>query len=271
MRILILGASGLVGSNLVKYLSQFYTVYTTSRSGQNADYAFDLTNKATYACFNDNFDVIINCVVDYNLPFASKLHAEINCKADLLLSLSKNNTHFIDISSISATPENKMLSEYNFSKFLSDELTNYICSKGKTDFTILRFAQIFDFEEKANKMQKALYYFIDSFRKQNILNVFGDANAARSYIPIDILVKVVNKTIAEKITGIHNIIMPDTYSANDLINVFNSIRPFPASKIVYSPNELATSYQIPNCSPNFEDYLSKLENCVSFFRPLLSK
>jgi nucleoside-diphosphate-sugar epimerase len=270
MRVLILGGSGFVGSNIFKYLSSYYSVFTASRSGKNSDYILDFNNPSTYSVCDENYDIVVNCIVDYNAVFDQKINNDVFQKSCFLEYLSRNSSHFIDISSISALSQNKHLSDYNFVKFLSDEITSYICKKNNLKYTILRFAQIFDLEGKGRNTQRAFYYFVDTFKKKQILNVFGNADKKRSYMPIDILVKTVHKTIVDKITGEHSIIMADSYSANELINEFNKVINLPEENINYILNEFAVEYYIPRCSEAYSDFLSQYPNCSNFFAELLS-
>jgi nucleoside-diphosphate-sugar epimerase len=271
MRILILGGGGFVGGYLKTFLSSYGTVLTASRSNPEVDLFFDINKPETYSACDDHFDVIIDCMVDYSSSINEKLQNEVVSKSRLLEFISHKKIHYVDISSVSALNENRLLSDYNFSKFLSDEVTQYVGSRNNLKYTILRFAQIFDREEKGSKTQKALYYFINAFRKQQPLTVFGNPDNKRSYIPVEILVKTVYKAIAEGITGVHNVIMPDRYSANDLIAEFSRIVNYPKSNILYQPEVFSIEYYIPSCSQHFINFMQVQPGCVPFFSHLLLK
>lgn len=272
MRILILGGTGFVGFNLKKYLSGFYDVAITSRSGASADLAFDIADERSYSGLNDNFDIVINCIVDYNSSLEQKIKSDVLYKMRLLEQVAKKGSHYIEVSSVFATEENKTLSDYNFAKFLSDEIVCYVSDKANLRYSILRYPQIFDLEEKGRVSQKGFYYFIDTFRQQQILNVFGNAEAKRSYMPVEVLVKTVHEAIKKKIMGIHNVVMPDAYSANDLITEFRKSITFPDKNISYQPGRAAMEYSIPGCSVYFEEFLSQQPGgCAYYFKKLLTK
>lgn len=270
MKILILGGSGLVGNYIKLELEKIHEVTATSRTERDHYILFNLNDEKTYSVIDNSYDFVIDCTVDYNLSLQDKIRNEVLGKEKLLRLLLQNKTHYIAISSVSATNENKNLSDYNFSKFLSDETIKHFSTLYKLPCTILRYAQIFDYDEKAKKIQGALYYFIESFRSNQTLNVFGNANRKRSYMPIEILVKTIKKTIEEKITGTHDIIMPDTYSAQDLISVFGEMTTYSLSNLNYQPEKSISEYTIPRCSPTFINFLMK-ENCTEYFKKLLLK
>ncbi len=270
MTVLILGGSGLVGSYLKTELEKTYNVTATSRSGNNPFVKFDITKEETFSVFNTNYDFIVDCTVDYDLTLNEKLRNEVLGKEKLLRILSQKRSHYIAISSVSATEANKYLSDYNFSKYLSDETIRHFSKLYDLKSTILRFAQIFDYNEKAKKIQGAIYYFIDSFKNNTSLNVFGDVKLRRSYIPIEVLVKTVKKNMEEKITGTHDVIMPDSYSSEDLIREFGKIVSFSDSNLNYQPEKKVAEYQIPDCSPVFTKFLGA-ENCMPYFKNLLLK
>lgn len=265
MKILILGGSGFVGNYIQNYLSSYYNVFSTSRNGKGVDFVLDIKNLSTYFIFEQNFDVVINCIVDYESDIHEKISIETLHKSYFLNFLSGKCKHYIDISSISALRQNRNLSDYNFAKFLSEEVTMYVCKKRKIKYSILRFAQIFDTYGNGRDSQKAFYYFVDSFRKKQEINVFGNADCKRSYMPMEVLLMAVGMTITNEITGNHNIIMPDTYSSNELIREFKKVIDFPDENINYMPNKLASEYYIPKCSIAFSEFVLKCPKCPKYF------
>ncbi len=269
MKILILGGNGFVGSNLVAHLSEFYSVQTASRTATSSNMYFDIHDSATFSVCNNNFDVIINCIVDYSNTVEDTITNELVPKIEFLKYLCNLSSHYIEISSVSALIENNYLSEYNFSKFLLEEVFNYTVLNSTFNFSILRFAQIIDENGQSKKTQGAFHYFVDCFKNKKALNVFGNPNKPRSYIPIAILAQTVHQCIKTKIVGTHNVIMPDVYSANDLIIAFNKTISKPDSEINYDVSKLAMEYYIPPCSESFVTLLSDL-SCKNTFKKCLS-
>lgn len=269
MKILILGGRGFVGHNLKNYLSNFYLVETASRKRDETNQYFDINDSESYSICENNYDVIINCIVNYENSVHDTIKNELNTKLEFINFINKTKVHYIEISSISAINENKYLSVYNFNKFLLEEMILFVANKQPSfEFSIIRFAQIIDEEEIARKTQGAFYYFVDSFKNNTILNVFGDPNKQRSYMPISYLVEVIKKCIDEKVLGVHNVVMPDRYSAQDLINFFNKYVQKSEDSILYDQTKFAFEYVIPPCSEYFINQLSS-SNCETTFKKIL--
>ena len=267
MKILILGGNGFVGSNLATFLASFYSVATASRSVSQSNLYFDLHQPETFSLCRD-YDVVINCIVDYTHTVEGTIQNDLQSKLQFIKYISTLSLHYIEISSISAVAENKYLSAYNFSKFLSEEVTYYAAQQNQFDFSLLRFAQIIDEHGLSRKSQGAFNYFVDCFRNKTILNVFGNPNVPRSYMPISILVQTVHHCIKAKILGSHQVIMPDSYSANDLIMAFQKYIPKPESEFNYDASRFAFEYFIPSCSESFVTLLADF-SCETTFKNCL--
>lgn len=270
MKVLILGGSGLVGSHLKTELEKDHEVTATSRAGNNGLLKFDITNNATFSVFNSSYDAVIDCIVDYTLNLNDKLNNDVIGKERMLRLLFQKKIYYLAISSVSATEANKHLSDYNFSKFLSDETIRHFANFYGLECCILRYSQIFDYNEISRKVQSALYYFIDSLRSNKPLNVFGNPDLKRSYMPIEVLVKTVRKALMERITGTHDIIMRDTYSSNDLIKALAPIVNYDENNLHYDADKKVSEYKIP-LSSNVFDGLLQNENCLPYLKKLLLK
>lgn len=267
MKILILGGNGFVGSNLASYLSEFYLVQTTSRTTEAALF-FDIHQPETYSICDDSFDVLINCIVDYSNSVEDTLTTELASKRNFLKYISQLSCHYIEISSVSALTENKYASDYNFSKFLHEEVLQYTLNTSAIPYSVLRFAQIIDANGQSKKAQGAYNYFVDCFKNKATLNVFGNPNKLRSYMPIAILVQTIKHCIDAKLLGFHNVIMPDAYSANNLIKAFSSVLPKSSDEIHYDASKTAIEYFIPPCSESFVTLLAGF-SCEAVFKKSL--
>ena len=263
-RILILGGSGFVGSYLANFFKPNFDVSTTSSTGKDADLAFDVTR----GDFTEikNYDYIINCIVSYENDLDQSIDVNVKGTFKLLEHLCNKNCHYINISSVSAASENFHQNIYSFAKHLTDEVVSYYRVKSVLKLTTLRFAQIYDGEGHAKKMQPGLFYFAEKIKQNEPLTIFGDKNKKRSYIPIEVLCKSVFFSLENGIVGNHNVIMPDNYSSLELANIFSKMtnwRPV----FGFDEGTPAVQYSIPECSPDFIPII-EMETNLPYFKIL---
>lgn len=269
MKILILGASGFVGTALFEGLRNFGTIVGTSRKITSNFFRFDLKNEENLNLLDEEFDYIIDCIVDYSLNLNNKIKNDLLFKEAMLKRITVSPSHLISISSISSLEENKFLSDYNISKYLSDQLIHFYKETHGLSVTVLRFPQIIDIQGKASHAQPGFYYFVNALCNNLTLNVFGNPKIKRAYIPIECIVDVVKKTINEKINGTHNLILNKTYSFQEIIEYFCFQLTYDKNKINYQPEKKITKYYIPESSEKFQDVLQKYSPLNDYFQKII--
>ena len=176
-------------------------------------------------------------------------------------------THFINISSVSATDDNFKQSVYSLTKHLSDIIVDYYQGRSSLTLTTLRFSQIYDGAGLARKMQPGLFYFAERIKNDEPLTIFGDKNRKRSYMPVELLCKSVLHSIQNSIKGNHDVIMADNYSPVELASIFLEMSGRKKASFRFDNKVSSIEYSIPPNSKDFESLLERESN-IPYFKAL---
>lgn len=269
--ILILGGTGFLGGYLSNYFSKKHKVLVTSRNGLNADFPFSLNNDNLEDIIQlRNIDIIINCIVSYSPDFESCFQINAVGIVRILKSINRNNSHFINISSIFAYNLNRNMNAYSLTKSIGDDILYFYGKSIVKTYTILRFAQIFDKIGLAQNSQKGFYYLVNSVKQKKRINLLGRFFAKRSYIPVELVCEAVELAIDNDYYGIHNVIMADNYTNYELLKVFSSFTNYDLSLINHDKSKKLVEYHIPESSQDYRNWLDKKE-CTIYFKNLFNE
>lgn len=181
MQILVTGASGFVGTNLVNKLSETHNVWGWNGEGE----------------LNCNVDVIIHLACDGDSRNSNKnfkKHTENNlvlfCK--VLDEAMKNKVkRFIYISSVEAEKE---LNVYAIEKRANEKILECICN----EYVIIRPHTLFGEHMNLNdKNRNVIANFIKKTIAGEEVEIIGDVNATRQFTYIEDLIKVIEKSLTE--------------------------------------------------------------------------
>lgn len=270
-RVLILGGSGFVGSYLRDELAHEFEVETTSSSGAGATHTFDIMRPEHHSgvVLRGRHDVIVNCIVRRDGTFAEMFAVNVRGLAELALILREMPVHFVQISSVSATMENRHRDDYGFTKFLADEILLH-CQRGASfRGSSLRFGQIFDLSGKSAASQPGLHRWVSQLRAREPIEVFAGSGARRSYLPVQTVARAVRHCIERELTGIHDVIAPDTYTPLELATLLVRYAGCDPDRIQVSHTRKPFEYAIPECSPEYRSWLAGQEPCAEYFRRLV--
>ncbi len=269
--VLILGGTGFVGSCLREHLRSKYRVVATSRSGAGADRAFELGDAASSTLFDEVApDVIVNCTVSYGPGLRECLDVNVRQAGALYLALRERPLHFIQVSSVSATSENRSSSDYGFTKAMGDDLLTYATAHGDLVATILRFSQIFDAGGRSAASQPGLHAWASAVRGGEPLRVFDHEPRKRSYLPVETVVRAIEHAIENRIRGTHDVIAAESYTPLELVHLLAELGGYDAARIE-RVDRSAAAYVIPACSPQFEVLLAQQEPLRRAFERLVSR
>jgi nucleoside-diphosphate-sugar epimerase len=269
--VLILGGTGFVGSYLKDFFSQItgYNVFSTSRKPGVSDFTYRSKGGEFSAIVRKNkFSLIVNCTSDYKTGVETELSDKLLSRREIIEHSFLMEAHYIEISSISADYNNRLENDYCFTKFMIDEYISFLASQKNAKCSILRFGQIFDLLWKAQFAQPGFYYLVKTIKDNSKLNLFEETDKPRSYIPIEIVCQAVKKTYEKQIYGVHNLVMPDKYSIDKLVELFSSWTNYSKENITLMEGKKAFSYFIPETSLAFRDFFSQHPNCLKFFKEL---
>jgi UDP-glucose 4-epimerase len=181
MQVLVSGASGFVGKNLVNRLSENHNVFSYHPG-------FDMDVIIHLACDGDSRASNSNVVehTENNLVlFVKTLDKAINNKVK----------RFIYISSMEAEKE---LNVYAIEKRANEKILQVIAKEYGFDYVIIRPHTLFgEHMNLKDKNRNVIANFIKKTIKGEEVEIIGDVNATRQFTYIEDLVKAIEKSLTE--------------------------------------------------------------------------
>ena len=224
MKILITGATGFIGGNLMNYLSSYHEVYGTTRKAKNSSQYIkvDLLNMNEEVEFPKGFDVIINCASilatnenhkDFNLLMDNLTITQavvklINyIKPSLVINLSSIGVYpnidgvYNEISHINPSVNFEGL--YGLSKFASEEIFSFFFHNTQTRIINFRLGQTIGNGMRDDRIYSVMKEELD---RKNIITVYGNGERTSAFLSIKYLNKTIEKSINNKrISGTFNL------------------------------------------------------------------
>lgn len=231
-KILILGASGLLGQALVEFLtSKNYTIGVISRevvyhedSGIKV-YAINILDYDSLESVIKEYGTIINCTGQVSNPINECLLTNTKGINNIVKAVKKYDKKLIHISSVSVYGTAEYVNEdsalnpqtpYGSSKCFSEFLIQSDLDK----YTILRVSNLFGINQK-----KGIINYLTESYLADAPNVHFNNNGdlKRYYIHTEDTACIIEKIMSKDITGIYNIIGAELLSIKNLVEKFESI------------------------------------------------
>ena len=233
-KILILGASGLLGGSLVEYfVSNNFKVgalsrcYSKKKNEFISVHAVDVLDYKSLESVIAQYDIIINCIGQVTNPIYDCINLNSQGVQNIVDAVKKNDNYLIHFSTVSvygaslyATEDSPVNPEsvYGVIKYFAE----YQISQGLTNFMILRVSNLYG----KGQTKGILGYITRSFySNEKNLSFNNDGSLKRYYLHIDDLSAIVEMALINKLKGVYNIIGKDFLTIKHLIalceRVFN--------------------------------------------------
>jgi len=253
MRILVSGASGFIGSSLIKYLrsNSSIEIFCISRSEVSLNeslsqyknihfFSCDLTESfIEWPKHYEKFDAVINFAsqqpTNKNITEQDFYETNIKCLTNLWKqSLRRGMSHFIHFSSTSVYPQNYSLisvdessetgpvNAYGRSKLMSEKV---LCELGEEDdirFTIFRLPSVMGEQHLGGLM----FTFFSLAKKNANIEIFNKGENYRNFLYIDDLISALNVSI--DMSQNKDIKQSETY----LLGSLNSLKSIEIARLV---------------------------------------
>ncbi len=225
-KILILGASGLLGESLVEYFaSTGFKVGALSRSYDKKKnklvnaHAVDVLDYESLESIIAQYDIIINCIGQITSPIHDCITLNTQGVQNIVDAVKKNGNYLIHLSTVSVYGTSSHVTEnspvnpesvYGTIKCFAE----YQISQNLTNFMILRVSNLYG----KGQTKGILGYITQSFYSSE-KNLFfnNDGSLKRYYLHIDDLSAIVQMALIKNLKGVYNIIGKDFLTIKHLV------------------------------------------------------
>jgi nucleoside-diphosphate-sugar epimerase len=226
-KILILGASGLLGESLVDYLlprnfqiGALSRNYNKKKDGLNI-HTVDVLDYESLETVVGKYDVVINCIGQITNPINGCITLNTKGIENIIHAVKKSEVYLIHLSTVSVYGSSLSVSEespvnpesvYGSIKYFSE----YQISQSLTNYVILRISNLYG----KGQVKGILGYILRSFyNNERKLSFDNNGSLKRYYLHIDDLSSIIELTITKKINGVYNIIGNDFLTIKQLVSL----------------------------------------------------
>ena len=233
-KVLIIGASGLLGQSLVQYfVSNNFQVgalsrYCDSNNDRFYNHAVDVLDYESLEFVVEQYDVIINCIGQITNPIHECVSLNTKGIKNIIDAVKKNRNYLIHLSTVSVYGSSLVVTEesaldpesvYGSLKYFSE----YQISQNLTNYAILRISNLYG----KPQIKGILGYILRSYHN-NEKDLFfnNDGSLKRYYLHIDDLSSIIKLILAKRVTGVYNVIGSDFLTIKQLITLSENVLNF---------------------------------------------
>ena len=229
--VLVLGASGLLGRSLVRYLkTNGHKVGALSRSLIKNDigvraYNVDVLIYEDLEPIVAQYDTVINCIGQITSPISECVILNTKGIQNIIDAVKKNKNYLIHISTVSVYGS---LFEAKEDTLVNPEsiygALKYSCecqiSYGLTNYSILRVCNLYG----RGQDKGILAYLVRTMKSgERTMTFNNNGTLKRYYLHIDDFSDVIMRTVQEEIKGVFNIIGNDFMTIKNLVALYEDL------------------------------------------------
>ena len=224
-KVLIIGASGLLGRSLVEFfVSNNFQVGALSRNCDNQNdkfnnYSVDVLDYEHLEFVVAQYDVVVNCIGQITNPIHECVSLNTKGVKNIIDAVKKNGNYLIHLSTVSVYGSSSAVTEespvnpesvYGSLKYFAE----YQISQNLTNYAVLRISNLYG----KGQVKGVLGYILRSFRNNEKALFFNnDGSLKRYYLHIDDLSSIVKLIIDKRVKGVYNVIGSDLLTIKQLV------------------------------------------------------
>ena len=224
-KVLIIGASGLLGRSLVEFfVSNNFQVGALSRNCDNQNdkfnnYSVDVLDYEHLEFVVAQYDIVVNCIGQITNPIHECVSLNTKGVKNIIDAVKKNGNYLIHLSTVSVYGSSSTVTEespvnpesvYGSLKYFAE----YQISQNLTNYAVLRISNLYG----KGQVKGILGYVLRSFRNNEKALFFNnDGSLKRYYLHIDDLSSIVKLIIDKRAKGVYNVIGSDLLTIKQLV------------------------------------------------------
>ena len=224
-KVLVIGASGLLGRSLVEYfVSNDFQVGALSRNCNNQNdkfnnYSVDVLDYEHLEFVVAQYDIVVNCIGQITNPIHECVSLNTKGVKNIIDAVKKNGNYLIHLSTVSVYGSSSAVTEgspvnpesvYGSLKYFAE----YQISQNLTNYAVLRISNLYG----KGQVKGILGYILRSFRNNEKALFFNnDGSLKRYYLHIDDLSSIVKLIIDKRVKGVYNVIGSDLLTIKQLV------------------------------------------------------
>ena len=173
-------------------------------------------------------DALVNfaAVSDFETDYDKNNMLKVNISGPLLLAELANKyqiPYIIHVSSISARYDksDNYYGYYSITKKTAEDLLELYCEEKQIGLCILEPTALYG-DQTFGKHQKLLYSIINQVRNDEPVILYGQHDAQRNYLNVDVLCKIIRSLVERNVNGKYIVANMKNMSLTEIVDSFNA-------------------------------------------------